>query len=63
MDSSLETTLGSLTLNRPTVLASGILGISLDVFNRLHDAGAGAVVTKSLVKSLGKDIRTQPFSV
>ena len=50
MDSSLETTLGSLTLNRPTVLASGILGISLDVFNRLHAAGAGAVVTKSLSK-------------
>ena len=50
MDSSLETTLGSLTLKRPTVLASGILGISLDVFKRLHDAGAGAVVTKSLSK-------------
>ena len=48
MDSSLETTLGSLTLKRPTVLASGILGISLDVFNRLHDAGAGAVVTKDV---------------
>ncbi len=50
MDSSLETTLGSLTLERPTVLASGIFGISLDVFKRLHDAGAGAVVTKSLSK-------------
>ena len=50
MDSSLETTLGSLKLERPTVLASGILGISLDVFKRLHDAGAGAVVTKSLSK-------------
>jgi dihydroorotate dehydrogenase (NAD+) catalytic subunit len=30
------------------MLASGILGISLDVFNRLYRAGAGAVVTKSL---------------
>ena len=30
------------------MLASGILGISLDVFNRLHRSGAGAVVTKSL---------------
>ncbi len=50
MDSSLETHLGSLTLKRPTVLASGILGISLDVFKRLHNAGAGAVVTKSLSK-------------
>ena len=30
------------------MLASGILGISLDVFNRLYRSGAGAVVTKSL---------------
>ncbi len=32
------------------MLASGILGISLDVFNRLYHSGAGAVVTKSLSK-------------
>jgi len=32
------------------MLASGILGISLDVFNRIYKAGAGAVVTKSLSK-------------
>ena len=50
MKSSLTTNIGSLTLERPTVLASGILGISLDVFKRLHNAGAGAVVTKSLSK-------------
>lgn len=30
------------------MLASGILGISMDVFDRLYGAGAGAVVTKSL---------------
>ena len=30
------------------MLASGILGISLDVFERLYNAGAGAVVSKSL---------------
>lgn len=30
------------------MLASGILGISLDVFNRLYTSGAGAVVTKSI---------------
>ena len=45
MNSSLSTSIGSLTLERPTILASGILGISLDVFKRLYDAGAGAVVT------------------
>jgi dihydroorotate dehydrogenase (NAD+) catalytic subunit len=50
VNSSLSTSIGSLTLEKPTILASGILGISLDVFNRLHDAGAGAVVTKSLSK-------------
>ena len=50
MKSSLTTNIGSLTLERPTILASGILGISLDVFKRLHNAGAGAVVTKSLSK-------------
>ena len=32
------------------MLASGILGISLDVFNRIYQSGAGAVVTKSLSK-------------
>lgn len=32
------------------MLASGILGISLDVFTRLYKDGAGAVVTKSLSK-------------
>ena len=48
--STLSTSIGTLTLERPTILASGILGISLDVFERLYNAGAGAVVTKSLSK-------------
>jgi len=47
---SLSTSVGTLKLERPTILASGILGISLDVFNRIYQAGAGAVVTKSLSK-------------
>ena len=47
---TLSTSIGTLTLERPTILASGILGISLDVFERLYHAGAGAVVTKSLSK-------------
>lgn len=50
MNSSLCTFIGSIKLERPTILASGILGISLDVFNRIYQAGAGAVVTKSLSK-------------
>jgi len=47
---SLSTSIGSIQIERPTMLASGILGISLDVFNRIYNAGAGAVVTKSLSK-------------
>lgn len=35
-------------MERPAMLASGVLGISVDVFSRLYRAGAGAVVTKSL---------------
>jgi len=47
---SLSTSIGTIKLERPTILASGILGISLDVFNRIYRAGAGAIVTKSLSK-------------
>ena len=50
MEPSLLTSIGKIQLNKPVMLASGILGISLDVFNRLHRSGAGAVVTKSLSK-------------
>ncbi|MGH1567188.1 MAG: dihydroorotate dehydrogenase [Nitrosopumilus sp.] len=50
MDSNLTTSIGPMQLDRPVMLASGILGISLDVFNRVYRLGAGAVVTKSLSK-------------
>ena len=50
MKPSLSTSIGPIKLERPTMLASGILGISLDVFNRIYRAGVGAVVTKSLSK-------------
>ncbi len=50
MKPSLSTSIGPIKLERQTMLASGILGISLDVFNRLYRAGVGAVVTKSLSK-------------
>lgn len=48
MEASLETRVGPLRLERPTVLASGILGISVEIFGRLHGAGAGAIVSKSI---------------
>jgi dihydroorotate dehydrogenase (NAD+) catalytic subunit len=48
VEPSLVTSIGKIQLERPIMLASGILGISLDVFNRLYRSGAGAVVSKSL---------------
>ncbi len=50
MSPDISTTVGPIALERPTMLASGILGISLDVFTRLYKEGAGALVTKSLSK-------------
>ncbi len=48
MNPDLSVTIGPMTLERPAMLASGILGISLEVFGRLYKNGAGAVVSKSL---------------
>jgi len=50
MGTNISTKIGPINLAKPTILASGILGISMDVFKRIHDAGTGAVVTKSLSK-------------
>lgn len=50
MNPDISTNVGPIMLERPTMLASGILGISLDVFARLYKEGAGALVTKSLSK-------------
>ena len=48
MEPGIATSIGSIQLDKPVMLASGILGISLDVFRRLYASGAGAVVTKSI---------------
>ena len=40
--------LGKIPLRNPTMLASGILGISQDIFNGLYHHNIGAVVTKSI---------------
>ncbi len=50
MKPDISTEVGTIKIERPAMLASGILGISLDVFDRLYKDGAGAVVTKSLSK-------------
>lgn len=44
----LSVNLAGLHLRNPTMLASGFLGISQDIFNRLYSSGAGAVVSKSI---------------
>ena len=50
MKPDISTGVGEIKIERPTMLASGILGISLEVFDRLYKEGAGALVTKSLSK-------------
>ncbi|MBD0359865.1 MAG: dihydroorotate dehydrogenase, partial [Nitrososphaeraceae archaeon] len=47
-DQSLAVDIADLRFRNPTMLASGFLGISQDVFNRLYLSGAGAVVSKSI---------------
>ena len=48
MKPDLSVSVGEISLESPAMLASGILGISLEVFGRIYKAGAGTVVTKSL---------------
>jgi dihydroorotate dehydrogenase (NAD+) catalytic subunit len=44
----LQTEFCKIKLKNPTVLASGILGTSVELMNRVVDNGAGAVTTKSI---------------
>ncbi|MBS7639749.1 dihydroorotate dehydrogenase [Candidatus Bathyarchaeota archaeon] len=46
--SALKTHLAGLSMPNPTMLASGILGISAGTLRAVAEAGAGAVVTKSV---------------
>jgi dihydroorotate dehydrogenase (NAD+) catalytic subunit len=48
LDETLAVDVAGLHLRNPTMLASGFLGISQDIFNRLYLSGAGAVVSKSI---------------
>ena len=42
--------IAGISLRNPTILASGFLGISQAIFERIFDEGAGAVVSKSISK-------------
>jgi dihydroorotate dehydrogenase (NAD+) catalytic subunit len=46
--SSLVTEFCGLKINSPTLLASGVLGISFDLFPRIIRSGCGAIVSKSI---------------
>ena len=48
LSSRLTTRLNGLTLANPTMLASGILGYCTETLETIAEAGAGAVVTKSI---------------
>lgn len=48
LSSSLETELCGFKIKTPTLLASGILGISFDLFPRIIRSGCGAIVSKSI---------------
>ncbi len=45
---NLTTNLAGIKLRNPTMLSSGVLGISSSLLKRIYDAGAGCVVTKSI---------------
>lgn len=45
---NLAVQIGSMRIRNPTILASGILGISYEVLKRVYESGAGAVVSKSI---------------
>ncbi len=47
----LSVNIGSLKLRNPTILASGILGVTSSQLLRVYNAGAGGVVTKSFTKN------------
>lgn len=48
MDYNIPTNVCGLQLKNPVFVASGILGLSQSIFNRLHKLGAGAIVSKSI---------------
>ena len=44
----LSTDIAGISLRNPLLLASGFLGISQEIFNRLYNCGLGAIVSKSI---------------
>ena len=45
---SLATKIGDVTIRNPMILASGVLGTTYSILNRMYEAGLGAVITRSI---------------
>ena len=48
MDYDIPINIAGLNLKNPVIVASGILGLSQSIFNRLYNIGVGAIVSKSI---------------
>jgi dihydroorotate dehydrogenase (NAD+) catalytic subunit len=48
LDYDIPINFAGLNLKNPVIVASGILGLSQSIFNRLYNIGAGAIVSKSI---------------
>jgi dihydroorotate dehydrogenase (NAD+) catalytic subunit len=48
LDYNIPITTAGLNLKNPVIVASGILGLSQSIFDRLYKIGAGAIVSKSI---------------
>lgn len=48
MDNPLQIKIAGISLKNPLIIASGFLGLSQSIFNRLFKLGAGAIVSKSI---------------
>jgi dihydroorotate dehydrogenase (NAD+) catalytic subunit len=44
----LQIEFAGITLNNPLIIASGFLGLSQSIFDRLYKLGVGAIVSKSI---------------
>src|SRR2546428_5513079 len=61
MEPEMGVELAGIKLPNPTMLASGILGVSSEIMIRAARAGAGAVVTKSFNRSGREGYRNPSF--
>jgi dihydroorotate dehydrogenase (NAD+) catalytic subunit len=61
LESRLSVELAGIKLPNPTILASGILGVSSEIMIRAARAGAGAVVTKSFNRNGREGYRNPSF--